>query len=590
MKKPIYKKGAAVLIVVLFFVVLSVTILIGISMPITQQIENSSDFLASKKTYNVADMQAENALYRLNKGKTDAPSTLSVLGSTATGVFTDVGDEKQISIQGLFGEFERYVQARFKPDTGVSFNYGLQTGDGGLQMEGSSYISGNVYSNGDISGNGGPGWSTTQITGNAISATLSNPTAAIQNYVASNTTYSQVIGTTNAQQDFAQSFVMPTGNISEIQLYIKKTGSPANATLKIVNNNAGTPGATVLTSSVISASLVTSVYSNVRVIIPPATLTPGVLYWIVLDIPSNSTVNYYTIGLNNTVYATGTSKKGLYGSTWTSTSPATTDAGFSVYIGGETGKITNMKVGFFGIGEAWAREIDNTITGTVYCQIGTGNSSACNTSRSDPLPSSMPISSGNIEEWKDTASTGGSTSTVTVDGSKTMTLGPIKINGNLKVEASGKLYLKGPIYVTGTVTVSGNGKIYVDSSMGAASGLIISDDVVLIEGSGGIYGSGAVGSYVVVATTSSCPNSPSCPSGSAYAVKISGAAGSVVVVALDGSVQLEGSVSIKSLVANSVKMSGTSNIVYESGLADLSFTSGPSGTWTVSSWKEVSGL
>jgi hypothetical protein len=126
--------------------------------------------------------------------------------------------------------------------------------------------------------------------------------------------------------------------------------------------------------------------------------------------------------------------------------------------------------------------------------------------------------------------------------------------------------------------------------MGSLSGIIVADGVVDLAGSGGIYGSGSPGSYVVVVTNSTCPGGPRCASGSPYALKISGAAGSVVLTAIDGAVELEGSVSIKSLAARQVKMSGTSNIVYDSGLADLNFTSGPSGSWTVSSWKESLGL
>jgi predicted PurR-regulated permease PerM len=78
MRTHTHQKGAAVLIVVVFFVVLSTTLLIGISTPIVQQINNATEYLSSKKSYIAADSQLENALYRLNKGKTDAPSVLSM--------------------------------------------------------------------------------------------------------------------------------------------------------------------------------------------------------------------------------------------------------------------------------------------------------------------------------------------------------------------------------------------------------------------------------------------------------------------------------------------------------------------------------
>ncbi len=591
MIKHTYQKGAAILIVVLFFVILSATLLVGVSMPIAQQIRNANEFLTSKKSYTAADAQAENTLYRLNKGKTDSPGDITLLGAVATGIVTDVGDDKRISIQSTLGQFQRFIQAQFKRDTGVSFNYGLQTGTGGLNMQGSSYIVGNVYSNGDIVGAGGSGWYNSYISGDAIAATISNPTAQVENLTTSGS-YTQNVGVSNTNQDFAQSFVMSTSSpIVEIDLYLKKIGSPANATVKIVNNSGGLPGSTVLTSGTLNSTLATSLYAYVPVTMTTSVaLSVGTTYWIVIDVPSNSTTNYYTLGVNDNGYA-GVAKQGKYNTSWAALATSTLDAGFKVLVGGDTGSITGIGVGTSGTGDAWARTVTNTtVGGALYCQTGTGNNKTCDTSRADPAPSPMPVSSGNIDEWKALASAGGTIGSQTIDGVRTVYLGPVKINGDLNVEGSGKLYITGPIYVTGIIKVQGAGKIYVDSSLGTASGIMVADGVVNLEGSGGIYGSGAAGSYVVVVTNSTCPGGSNCSSGSTYALKISGNAGSVVLTALDGSVQLEGSVGIKALAAKQVNMSGTAHIIYESGLASLDFTSGPSGSWTVSSWKEALGL
>jgi hypothetical protein len=592
MKKNIHQKGAAILIVVLFFVILSTTILVGVSMPVVQQIENASDFLTSKKGYIVADVQTENALYRFNKGKTDAPAVLSILGSTATAVLSEVGEDKQIDIEGAIGEFQRFIQARFQKDVGVAFNYGLQTGIGGLEMEGSSYIVGNVYSNGDIVGGGGNGWYNSYISGSAIAATLANPTTHIENLSSSTPVAIQNVGVSNTNQDFAQSFVMATTSpIAEVQLYMKKIGSPANATVKIMNNNAGVPGNTVLTSGTLNSALITSLYSYVPITMTTSVnLVSGTTYWIVIDVSSNSAVNYYSLGMNNLIYS-GNTKQGRVGNSWANLATTTLDAGFKVYVGGDTGSISGIGVGTSGTGDAWAKTVTNTtVTGTIYCQSGTGNNKTCNTSRIDPIPTPMPVSAGNIEEWKELATAGGATSSVTINNNNVRSLGPIKINGNLDLSGSGKLYITGPIYVTGSISVQGSAKIYVDSSMGSLSGILVSDGIVNLQGSGGIYGSGVAGSYVVVTTTSSCPGGSNCASGNAYALTISGDAGSVVLNAIDGSVDLQGSVGIKALSAKKVHMSGTAHITYESGLADINFTSGPSGAWTVSSWKESLGL
>lgn len=585
------QKGAALIVVVLLFVIVASTILVGVMNPVAFQIKNANEFLASKQSYSLADAQAENALYRLNNGRTDAPSTLSLLGVTATANVTDIGDIKQITVEGLNQQFERVVQAQFRQDAGVAFNYGLQSGIGGVEMSGSSYITGNVYSNGDIVGNGGNGWYTTYITGSAMVANVTDNIPQIDNAtVATTTDTTHMMGQNNTNQDFAQSFVYSTSSpITEVQIFMKKTNSPANATVKIVNNNSGQPGTTVLSSGTLNSSLATTLYSYVPTAMNTTTgLVSGTTYWMVIDIPSNNNSNYYTLGMNKNIFS-GSVKNGRLGNSWSDIATTTADVKFKILAGGDTGTISGMGIGTSGSGIAWVHTATNvTSVGTLYCQIGSGNNKACDTSRADPAPTNMPISQGNLDEWKSIAVAGGATSSIKIDGSKTRTLGPIKINGNLEVEGSGTLYITGPIHVTGYVKVSGSGKIYVHSSMGTASGIIVADGIVELEGSGGIYGSGQAGSYVVVATTSTCPGGSNCGGGS-RAIKISGAAGSVVLSAPDGTVELEGSVSIKSLVAKKVKMSGASNIIYDSGLTNLDFTSGPSGSWTVESWKEVEG-
>ncbi len=582
-------RGAAILIVVLFFVIISVTLLTAVSGPVGYQIRNTSDFLKSKQSYSVADAQTENTLYRLNKGKSDAPAILSLLGATATASLVDVGNQKEISIQGVLGDFQRFVKARFKQDSGVSFNYGLQTGIGGLTMSGSSKIIGNVYSNGDVVGDGGSGWANTEITGSVTSANASNPIAHVDNISGFEPTYSYSFGSTTASQDFSQSIrVSTTTAVTELFFTLKKTGNPANATVKIVSNNLNnTPGTTVLMSGVLNSSLVTSLYSNVPVVITaPAPLYSATTYWLVIDVPSADASNYYTIGLNDSIYTDGTVKVGSMGGVWTSITPTTADAYFKIFVGGNTGTISGMKIGTAANGSAWARTVKNVmVNGSLYCQAGTGNNKSCDTSKADPSAASMPISSGNLDQWIIDAAAGGSTTTVTVDGSNTRIMGPIKINGDLTITASGKLYIKGPIYVTGNVFVGGSGKIFVDSSMGSASGIIVSDGWINLNGSGGVYGSGAPNSYVVMATKSICPVGCTSP-----AVLVSGSAGSVVISAPNGTVSFIGSATVKSVVAKTMTMSGSTEINYDSGLVDLDFTSGPSGSWKVDTWKEVIGL
>lgn len=583
---PRSTKGAALLIVVLFFVIISGTLLIGVVNPVANQIRNTTDFLKSKQSYAVADAQAENSLYRLNSGRVDAPTTLSILGASATASLSDIGDIKEISIDGVFEEFQRFVKTQFQQDAGVAFSYGLQAGIGGIEMSGSSYIVGNVYSNGDIVGNGGSGWYTTYITGGV---TVANASQA-QLYTSNTTSASDGsfdFGLTNANQDFAQSFVYSTSTpVTEIELYLKKSASStANATVKIVNNSSGNPGSTVLVSGTLSSSLVTSSFSYVPVAMNTTTsLVSGTTYWVVIDVGSNNATNYYTMGTNDGVYTTGTTKTGRLGNSWANLPSATADMKFNMYNGEDLGQVTGMGIGTSGSGNLWVNTATNaTVSGSLYCQTGTGNNKVCDTSRADAPATTFPISQGNIDAWKDEASVN-STSSLTLGGVAVRTLGPLKVNGNLNVGASARLNITGVIHVTGNMTVDGSGKIYVDSSMGAASGVIVVDGIVNLGGSGGVYGSGTAGSYVVIASTSACPGT-GCPSTSA--ITVSGAAGSVVLSAPSGTVEFTGSAGVKAVVAKKMKMSGATHITYETGLASMDFDSGPSGAWSISSWNEV---
>lgn len=590
MQKTKYKKGAAMIMVVLFFIILSTTLLIGISSPISNQIKSTEEFLNSRSSYNVADSQIENALYRFNKGKTDAPSPITVLGSTATAVLTDIGDEKSLVVEGSKYLFDRYIKAIFKTDEGVSFNYGLQVGNGGLVMSGSSYIVGNVYANGDIIGNGDQGWYTTYITGSAIAATQSNPVESINisSSTASTTVFS--FGQNNTNQDIAQSFVAATSTfINEIRFNIKKNGNPGNTTVKIVNNNNGTPGSTVITSGTLNASMVTTSFSYVPVVMSSSVnLTSGTTYWIVIDNSSNNVSNYYSLLTYNDIYSTGYTKYGRFVNNLTDLPNVNNDFDLSIWVGGDAGSISNMGVGTSGSGDAWANSITNTtVTGSLKCKSGTGNNKACDTSFADPVSAPYPISSGNIEEWKNTAISGGSTTTVNIGGSQARTLGPVKINGNLIVGASGKLYITGPIYVTGYTKFEGASQVYVHSSLGSVSGVIVSDGSVEVIGSAAIYGSGTPGSYVLLVSNKSCTTVSDCSSNPS--IKVEGAAGAVVLNAIDGSVKLSGSAGVKAVVAKTMIMEGSTSLTYESGLTDINFTSGPSASWVKQSWKEVLG-
>ncbi len=651
MDKVSYKKGQVVIGTVLFFIVISLAVLSAISIPTSNQINAARDSIRSKQSYAAADAVNDDALYRLNLGKTlPASIVLSFSNNvSASAQITTVGTQKQILTTGSSGFEQRSSQGVFSQGVGTSFSYGLQIGTGGVSMD-CGTINGSIYSNGDFAGT-----NCTTVTGSVTVANTSDPTA---NQTNSTTTpdYNLKFGDTASTQDIAQAFKMSTTTkITNVDLYIKKTGTPADATVRIVSDSSGKPGTTSLGSGTLSASLVTTSYGYVEVAISP-NVTPSLntTYWIVIDPSSSSSSNNYTVAATNGTYANGTSKIGVYGGTWNNETPSTADLYFDIYVGGHNGTIYSTSGSQYNPitigGSAYAHQVNYAkVGGTGYCQASTylmdssGNTKVCDNSQDDPVQLTFPVSSGNITDWKSTIASstnsisGGwtytgnltinyagttttslkkvngsltlscntgtpatfgdiyvtgdvsaasgctfSANTMKVDGNFTQgsgvtTLGTTKIGGKLTVSGGGKFNLKGMLWTGGDITVSGSGSMGLDSSLGTTDGLVITDGKVSNSGGGYFTGSGTTGSYIMAVTTSAASD----------AVSLSGGSGSVVLVAPYGTVNISGGASAKEITANALSITGNSTVTYETGLSSLNFTSGPSGSWKVSSWQEV---
>ena len=246
-------------------------------------------------------------------------------------------------------------------------------------------------------------------------------------------------------------------------------------------------------------------------------------------------------------------------------------------IGGGT-YVGSLTVGTSGVGDVWGHTVKGvSAQGTIYCQTGTTNNKACNTSRADPPAQDFSITDENIATWK----ADGSAST-TYNGNyhvdyRGATIGPMKINGNLLVDGGGLLTLAGTIYVTGTVTFSGGGDLALAPGYGSGGGVLISDGIMNLGGSASFAGSGTAGSYPLLITTSN----------SSSALTVNGSVGAVVLVAQNGTLHLSGGTSARSLSAKQIIIDGGGSVTYDSGLANYNFSSGPSGGWNITSWKEV---
>lgn len=541
----------------------------------------------------LAEAAIDKAAYELNQNPSYAGESNTALGSGtfSISIATIDSSTKEITATGYIPNSTsptatRIVRAKMSIDSNVvSFRYGVQAGAGGFVLSGGSTINGSVYSNGSINATTG-----VHITGSAVAA---NPPALAADQVnnsptpISSCTSANCItfATTTASQDLAQSFRISSATaLNKVELYIKKVSTPSDATIRIVNDSGGVPGTTTFMTATLPASAVTTNFGWVSVSLPTTPiLDPSETYWLVIDAASNSS-RYYIIGANSNGYANGIAKIGRYGSTWSSTSPTGLDAYFSLYLGGGTSMIggntytTGVYVGTGVSDSASAHTVMGaTVSGPLYCQTSSYTNKACNTSQADPAPESMPISDGNISDWQAEAVAGGTTSGNYTVGYAGGTIGPRKITGNVLVNGGGTLTVSGTLWIEGSLTVTGGGKLKLASSYGTGSGVIVVDGVVVVDGGASFAGSGQTGSYPFVITTSACPAAAGCSG--ANAISVSGGAGTVVLAAQNGTASISGGGALKSITAKQIVMSGGATLTYDSGLANMNFSSGPGGSW-----------
>ena len=564
------------LIAIIFFLFISLAIIAGLVSPTIREFKIVADTVRSKQSFILSESGIEDAYYRLKNAKPiDSPTSLTLNDNTATTVITDSGyNEKTITSLGDVSLRQRKSELILGTGDGFSFNYGMQIGNGGLEMSNAATINGSVYVNGDIMGNNSP-----NITGSAIAA---DRTTEVIDQINDTGTPTDTIqfGTTTSTQDAAQSFTVATSDVAtQVAVYIKKSGTPGKINVRITTDASGKPATSSLTTGTILAANVTTSYGWATTVLSGSvTLVPGTTYWLVLDTGVSS--SYYIWGANNAGYANGLGKIGQYGTTtWNNTSPSGLDAFFKIYLGGVNSTINHVTIGQAGVGIASAHNItETTVAGNLYCQTGSDNNKSCDTSQGDPPPLNFPISDAQIQGWKDEALLGGTqTGNINLTNSETLTVGPQKIVGNLNMSNNTILTVTGTLWITGNINLSNNAIVRLASAYGSGSGMIISDGTVSTSNSATFNGSGTSGSYFMMLTTSTA----------AGAITIDNSAGTVILVAPYGKINFSNTASAKAVIAKTVSMSNFSSLIYESGLVNQNFVSGPSGGWNIKTWQEI---
>ena len=187
--------GQVALTAVFFFLVASTIIVFGVFSPVLRHIQVSDNYRESSGSLYTAESLSEDLLYRIKNGLAFGPSTpLSLNGVTAVATTTTVFDGKEVVVSGTSaGSFVRTLKVHAVTGAGAAFNYGVQSGAGGIALHNSSSVIGNLFSNGPITGD-----SSNLIKGDVISA---GPSGSISGIHATSSAYAHAITNSTIDKD-----------------------------------------------------------------------------------------------------------------------------------------------------------------------------------------------------------------------------------------------------------------------------------------------------------------------------------------------------------------------------------------------------
>ncbi len=259
---------------------------------------------------------------------------------------------------------------------------------------------------------------------------------------------------------------------------------------------------------------------------------------------------------------------------------------------GPAGSIT----GVHATGTAYAHNIaDSVIDGDAYYQniSDTTVGGASYPDSPDQPSANLPISDEIINGWEESAS-----SELIINSpcpyiiKEDEIIGPAKIECNLEIEGSPTITVGGPIWVAGNITIKNTAIIRIDPSFARKSVPIIADDpsnrltgsAINLENSAVFQNSGTEGSYVLLLSQNDSAEN----GGNEKAITIRNTvSGDLLLYAGHGQIYLDNRSDLREITGYKINLSNQANIIYETGLASLLFESGPSGGFSIRSWKEM---
>lgn len=261
-------------------------------------------------------------------------------------------------------------------------------------------------------------------------------------------------------------------------------------------------------------------------------------------------------------------------------------------------------------GSIFANTIDHINAGMdahYNVQIGTNAQNPVGGTRFTPAANQplvdLPITETTIDEWKQSILDYGtvitaadplcSSGTYTIDTN--VTIGYLKVECNLDIKKTGAstiVTLDGPIWVQGNLSFTQGPTMRIDASLGRRSVQMIADNPSDRSNSGTIEvrnattfsGSGDDRSYIMLLSQ----NEDAYLGGGNDAISVAQSAnGDVIVYSNYGLITIGNNIDLREVTGYEIIVANGSSITYESGLANLLFTSGPGGGYTIEDWQQI---
>ena len=232
--------------------------------------------------------------------------------------------------------------------------------------------------------------------------------------------------------------------------------------------------------------------------------------------------------------------------------------------------------------DAYAGNFDDCVIGGVahYVTTFTDCTASLTQLLSPPLsPQSFPISQTQIDAWKNDAASGGTIGgDYILSNNQSATLGPKKIEGDMKLTGNNvTLTLTGTVWVTGKLDTGNDTIIILDPGYGSTSGVLIVEGSINPGNNATFSGSGDPNSYIMLLSEF----------GPGSAINLGNNATSAIFYAPNGIISIGNGLNLKEAVGYGLSVGNNASITYETGLANAQFSSGPGGSFEITSWNEI---